>query len=512
MPGKLKNLPILLVIASYAIALGFSFLPAVESLEIGFYQQLVGLSPRPEFRSTLLAAEFPRELQLILILLVITSSITCRLLPRCPVNGPGFVIPVLASLFMLEILLVEMHQLWLPALWPMICFGLLSLGQLVWEKFPQFQKWALPGTLCQIETIQGFIDQQDFRTALLIMKHCRFTDEMFELAYELGIKLEQHDDLVMARSVYAWLVEFDPGMQDFVERIDTINQPEFETDDNLTADHESGEVFAHYRLLGASANGATSTVREAYDLNTHKRIALKILNDSLDDLSHPDEVMTFLHEALTVSRLDHPNIVKIHDADIANQRVFIAMDFITGYPMSTRLRRRKLLSPFEALRVLSQMLDALVAAHAKGIVHGDIKPANIMYDQTRKHYVLTDFGAAYSDLREQKEGRKIIGTPAYMSPEQLLGKRLDGRSDLFSLAVTVYHLLTGVQPFGGDELGRIRQSVLTREIDIQTLDVPPCLRMIVAKALEKKPYRRFADAEQMLKAVQRCQQKIRAGG
>ena len=99
-----------------------------------------------------------------------------------------------------------------------------------------------------------------------------------------------------------------------------------------------------------------------------------------------------------------------------------------------------------------------------------------------------------------------------MSPEQHLGKRIDGRSDLFSLSVTVYHLLAGVQPFAGEQLEQIRDSVLRKEIDVELLAVPPCLRLILAKALDKKPYRRFADAEQMLRAVQRCEQKTKGQG
>jgi len=116
---------------------------------------------------------------------------------------------------------------------------------------------------------------------------------------------------------------------------------------------------------------------------------------------------------------------------------YIAMDYIAGYPMSERLRRKKLLTAAESLRIMRCVLDALVVAHQKGIVHGDIKPANIMYDQHQKNYIITDFGAAYSNQRDFDGEKKIIGTPAYMSPEQLAGSRLDGRSDLFSLSVTI---------------------------------------------------------------------------
>jgi eukaryotic-like serine/threonine-protein kinase len=184
------------------------------------------------------------------------------------------------------------------------------------------------------------------------------------------------------------------------------------------------------------------------------------------------------------------------------------MDYVEGYPMSERLRRKRLITSGESLRIMESVLDALTAAHEKNIVHGDIKPANIMYDNTQKHYILTDFGAAYSDFRDKDEERKIIGTPAYMSPEQLNGLRIDGRSDLFSLAVTIYHLLTGYQPFSGEKLSEMKNNVLTQEVDVSILTVPDPVRHILQKALSKKPYQRYADANQMLQAVRRCKKTL----
>jgi serine/threonine-protein kinase len=154
------------------------------------------------------------------------------------------------------------------------------------------------------------------------------------------------------------------------------------------------------------------------------------------------------------------------------------------------------------------MLQALAVAHASGVIHGDIKPANIMFDTEQDSYILTDFGAAYSDHRQQRTDKLIIGTPAYMSPEQLEGKKLDGRSDLFSLAVTLYHLLTGHQPFSGDSLPELKRNIINHEPELDHLSLPAGLRAVIVKALQKKPYMRFADAQQMLISIQHCEAQL----
>jgi serine/threonine-protein kinase len=157
---------------------------------------------------------------------------------------------------------------------------------------------------------------------------------------------------------------------------------------------------------------------------------------------------------------------------------------------------------------MKSVLQALVVAHHEHIVHGDIKPANIMYDQGKQLYILTDFGAASKGSNLTQKERLIVGTPAYMSPEQLSGAKMDGRSDLFSLAVTMYHLLSGIQPFSADNLCGLKSNILNQEVDVFALDIPDMIRQILNKALQKKTYRRYADASQMLQAVIFCAQKL----
>ena len=486
-----------------------SFLDPIGALEASFYQQIIDLTPGVDKPLRAVEQDFPYVLHLFLLGLMFGVIALGLFWQHINQLSPIFAIPFVSVWILLEVLLAILQQFWLPVIWPTLIHLVTVAILYLWVRLPQIKNFVLPEKVCQVKVIQQYIEQQDFKTALLILKNCPFSDDMFELAYDLGLELEQREDWAAARNLYAWLVQFDPGMQDFVERIDSMQSTaDAQSNAQKNSKKEKVEFFGQYQLKGKKARGATATVYEAYDTNTHKKIALKVLNDKLSDDTGAQDIMTFLHEALTASQLDHPNIVRIHDADILDDQAYIAMEYIEGYPMSERLRRKRLITAGECLRILEAVLHALTVAHARNIVHGDIKPANIMYDTNSKRYILTDFGAAFSDFRERGEEKKIIGTPAYMSPEQLSGSRIDGRSDLFSLAVTVYHLLTGHQPFSGEGLVEMKKNVQSHVVDMGLLKVPEQLRQILGKALAKKPYQRYADASQMLQAVVKCMKNL----
>jgi serine/threonine protein kinase len=184
------------------------------------------------------------------------------------------------------------------------------------------------------------------------------------------------------------------------------------------------------------------------------------------------------------------------------------MEYISGYAMSQRLRRREYITVGECLRISKSVLGALIVAHQHGVIHGDIKPANILYNHKRHTYIVTDFGAAFFTGEPQRKGHVIVGTPSYMSPEQLQGKKMDGRSDLYSLAVTLYHLLSGNQPFTGSNLPELKNSIVNDDPVLSHLSLPLSLKEVLLKALQKKTYMRFADAQQMLSAIDYCEAQL----
>ncbi len=494
----------------FALSWLLGFATPIIALEDRFYQQLLELTPAYRAGEAILLPDFPAlQHQLLLAggyLLIVTNIV----LIKKPAPSPVLLILLVFCLFMAQMLLALLEQRWLPALWPILSFFLCWLLLFVWSKLPYLRQVIKPHALCDIEEIGKHIEKQNYNAAVLLLQHCPFSEQMFDLAYELGLKLEQQENWFLARFLYKWLVQFDPGMQDFVERIELkINPSLANTQLSITGHTDQYNQFAHYQLLGKKARGATATVYEALDMYTQKRIALKVLRRKMDDTTQQKDIIEFLHEAMTVSRLDHPNIVKIHDADIIDDRAFIAMDFIPGSSLAERLIRKRYLTVAESLRVMSAVLNALSIAHQNDIVHGDIKPANIMYDKKSRRYIVTDFGAAYAAQQSLHEhGRKIVGTPAYMSPEQLSGSKVDGRSDLFSLAVAIYQLLSGIQPFIGDSLPTVKKKVINDEVDLASLNLPGCIEQVLEKALQKKTYQRFADADQMLQAVKSCQMQL----
>jgi serine/threonine protein kinase len=356
-----------------------------------------------------------------------------------------------------------------------------------------------------LDNIRQQIEKGDLKKALYLLKLCPYSDDLLEMGYELGMLLESNKHWADALTLYHCLSLYDPGLDDFVTRIEEVMQKRSKSDAKPLVVNQF-PVIGHYQPLKKIAEGSTAVVYEAHDLRTHKRIALKVMVTSLSTGSEHDRIQHWLREAEIMSQFKHKNIVKIHDAAMHGNMAYIAMDYISGYSMSLRLRKRTYITVGEFIRISKALLNALAIAHQHGIVHGDIKPANIMYDDILNTYVMTDFGAAYTVKKgRQKKDEVIIGTPSYMSPEQLQGKKLDGRSDLFSLAVTLYHLLSGHEPFYGSNLFHLKQSIINDEPDLSHLTLSTGLIAVIQKALQKKTYMRFADANQMYTAVEHCE-------
>ena len=422
------------------------------------------------------------------------------------------VILVLFALLMLEVVLAVFLQLFLPVVFPALVMLVVSSVYWVSEMYQGFVGAAQDQQdSIALSDVRARIDKGDLRTALTMLKLCPYSDELLEVGYELGVLLESRKHWASALNLYHWLSTHDPGLSDFIGRIEEIrdNREQLAKPGKSTPVAQSRpKTFGEYRLIKKIAKGSTAVMYEATDMRSNNRVALKVMNIRQDEKVEQERIKHWLHEAEIVSQLDHDNIVKIHDAELRGNRAYIAMDYISGYSMSLRLRRREYLTVGECIRISKAMLRALTVAHSHGVIHGDIKPANIMYDSVNDTYILTDFGAAYSDLRVRQNEKVIVGTPAYMSPEQLEGKKLDGRSDLFSLAVTLYHLLTGHQPFSGSNLPELKQNIVTHEPDLNHLTLPAGIIEVIIKALQKKPYMRFADAQQMLTSVEHCEKQL----
>jgi serine/threonine-protein kinase len=423
------------------------------------------------------------------------------------------VVLILISLLVLEILLAILLQFFLPLVFPALVMLILSSVNWLARSNQEFYSRLLNRQeRITLTDVRARIDTGDLDTAVTLLKSCPYGDDILEVGCELGLLLESGEHWSSALDLYRWLSNYDAGLTDFVSRIEGIRnnqqrQSRLEKSES-EAQPEQLEI-GNYRLLKRIARGATAVIYEAIDTRSQNRVALKVMRVRPHGIIDQERVRHWLNEAEIVSQLDHDNIVKIHDAELQGDSAYIAMDYVQGYSMSMRLRKREYLTVGECIRISKAMLRALIVAHDHGVIHGDIKPANIMYDSINDTYILTDFGAAYSNRLDRINDNMIVGTPAYMSPEQLESKKLDGRSDLFSLAVTLYHLLTGHQPFTGDNLPELKHNIVTDEPDLNHLSLPAGITEVLIKALQKKPYMRFADARQMLTSVEHCEKQLR---
>ena len=271
-----------------------------------------------------------------------------------------------------------------------------------------------------------------------------------------------------------------------------------------------GKTVGHYRITAELGAGGMGEVYLAEDARLERKAAIKFLPEEL--AADPDRRQRFLTEARAASALNHPHVCVVYDVGATDDGLpFIAMEYIEGGSLESVLKNRRL-EISQVVDVAVQVADALDAAHARRIVHRDIKPANISLNDRGQVKVL-DFGLAKrlatdsldsagmtTEMQQTQDGA-LMGTPRYMSPEQVLGKPVDHRSDLFSLGVVLYELSTGQLPFGGANLGEILNNVVHSQptaIARLNYDVPPELERITLKCLQKSPDRRYQSARELL--------------
>ena len=280
----------------------------------------------------------------------------------------------------------------------------------------------------------------------------------------------------------------------------------------ISADHGAeGEAplqVGHYLLQRELGRGFSSIVYEARDLSRSRTVALKVLTflQSLSEDRRADLSHRFEREARAVSALTHPSIVAIYEVgQTPDGRQFIAMEHLRGESLRQRLQQATPLSIPQAVAIAVRIADALHYAHGRGIVHRDVKPDNIfLVDELLESPVtpkLMDFGIAHvlSDQGLTQDGT-IVGSPAYMSPEQINGDALDARTDVFSLAVTLAEMVTGTKPFEAGTIPAVMQQILHHAPNLRGVANKPLLR-VLTKALAKNPSGRYPDAEAFAQAL-----------
>ncbi|SPD73523.1 putative Serine/threonine protein kinase [uncultured Desulfobacterium sp.] len=266
--------------------------------------------------------------------------------------------------------------------------------------------------------------------------------------------------------------------------------------------------LGRYRIVKEVGKGSMGVVYQAHDPQIDRLVALKVLRR--DRVEGESFVKRFLKEARVIGRFSHPNIVTVYDIGQDREDVYIAMEFVEGEPLNQVIRQKRF--PLEqAIQLGIQAAQVLDYAHQKGVVHRDIKPSNIIL-QPNGQIKITDFGIAHMEDSSSTlltlEG-EIMGTPAYMSPEQVLGKPVDGRTDIFSLGVVLYELASGKRPFGGEgkNIATVFNEIIHHspgEPAFETDLIPKGLSQVVMKCLNKSPEERFQTGMELSAALTNC--------
>lgn len=269
-----------------------------------------------------------------------------------------------------------------------------------------------------------------------------------------------------------------------------------------------GHTFGgRYTIVSVVGVGGMSVVYGAYDRESGETVAVKVLDDSscADDASREEAARRFRAEADAMSMLSHPNIVNIRDTSKEGEPLYFVMEYVEANTLKRRIEDCGALTLEETLHYSKQILKALIHTHSQNIIHCDVKPQNIMLLQDGS-IKLTDFGIArFIDSEDNVESDKAVGTVYYISPEQASGKRIDGRSDIYSLGVMMYEMATGRLPFSAEDTAAVsRMHIEQTPMRPRVLDpeIPCGLEQIILHAMEKTPFMRFPDAQSMLDAVE----------
>jgi len=367
--------------------------------------------------------------------------------------------------------------------------------------------------------------------------------------YALGTQLEQRSRTAQATAVYRHLARIDNTYRDVGARLKRLMDAERSKPKAAPAPAQPAPIIASPQPPAAAAaaapkgaaaaaaaiaskgdvqrlgryvlereigRGAMGVVYLGRDTAINRLVAIKAipLASEFSESELAEARSRFFREAETAGRLNHPNIVTIYDVGEERGLAYIAMEYLKGRHLSDYATSDTLLEPRKVLELISRTAQALGFAHKQQVVHRDIKPANIMYDPNADVLKITDFGIARLTGTGTTRTGIVLGTPSFMSPEQLEGRTVTGHSDLFSLGVSLFQLLTGHLPFTADSMTGLMQQIAEAPhppLRAYRPDLPACVENIIDRALAKNPEARFESGAQMAAELDDCRQRLPTG-
>jgi serine/threonine-protein kinase len=365
---------------------------------------------------------------------------------------------------------------------------------------------------------QGLLD-----LAFEKFRKCPLDDAMKDVLYNLGLDFERKRMVNKAISVYEYINKGEHDFRDLASRIPKLKKIAGELPTSgfkakkeakilFSEDLETRPTVGRYEILDELGQGAMGMVYKARDPKINRLVAIKTIrfSDEFEGDKVSEVKERFFKEAELAGRLSHPSIISIYDVGEDYELTYMAMELLKGKDLEHYCQKDTLLPLRSVLKIVSETAAALAYAHQQGVIHRDIKPANIMLLQNGDIKV-TDFGIAKAVSSSQTRTGIILGTPNYMSPEQINGRKVDGRSDIFSLGVVFFQLLTGELPFKGKTLTelfyQITQATHPSPKEKNPKVIHPCVQLI-DKTLAKDPVDRFQDAAEFAHYANLLSQKI----
>jgi len=431
------------------------------------------------------------------------------------------------ALLIVEFGVMKSRFLWIPLIVPVL---LLVTGHLVVTimKSGMLNRMLVRSEADSAESNKmlglAFQGQGQLDMAFEKFRKCPMDDSIADLLYNLALDYERKRQFNKAGSVYSYISDFNAKFRDVAERLNRSKQMEGTVILGGGTASASGTMIlgdgtvqkpmlGRYQVEKELGKGAMGVVYLGRDPKINRVVAIKTMALSQEfDADELGEVKArFFREAETAGRLNHPNIVIIYDAGEEHDLAYIAMEFLKGKDLVPQTKSNALLTPKTVLDIIAKAADALDYAHSQNVVHRDIKPANIMYDPEKNEIKVTDFGIArITDSSKTKTGM-VLGTPSYMSPEQLSGAKVDGRSDLFSLGVTMYQLLAGQLPFQADSMATLMFKIANEPhapVTAIRAELPDAVNAVLDKALQKDPAKRYQRGSEFAKDVRACAAQI----
>ncbi len=455
-------------------------------------------------------------------IILIFGGFISLLLPRLRAKWGLILMGVLLSAFIFGASYLFIHNgIWIKLFYPSIVLivgyiGVTSGKFLVTEK----DKELVEADGIETNKMLGlsFQGQGMLDLAFEKFRKCPVDEDMKEILYNLALDFERKRMINKAEAVYRQIMEKDEGFRDVAERVERLKKvgetmifgekAVHRRDRDLTLMMESaGEAptIGRYQLIKELGRGEMGIVYLGKDPKINRLVAIKTVRfgDAVDDSEVKPIKERFFKEAEAAGRLSHPNIVTVYDVGEDYDLSYIAMEFIEGKDLAPYRKKDSLLPMKTVLKVGGIVAQALDYAHAQGVVHRDIKPGNIMLLRNGA-IKIADFGIARVMTSSRTRTGIIMGTPTYMSPEQLAGKRVDGRSDIFSLGIVLYELLTGEKAFKGESITALTYQIANEphaSLRDHNPNIPDCCLKIVDKTLMKEAGKRYQRGNELFEDI-----------